>query len=86
MLLTVLMAFAGAQTAGAQDEQTLCKITFDIRGEGTVEFDEGPVTNGQIIGCTTERGYKLIITPASMPGIVCRLTKTDKALPGDERG
>jgi hypothetical protein len=42
MLLTVIMAFAGAQTAGAQKP---CVVTFDISGEGTVEFGGGSVTN-----------------------------------------
>ena len=36
------MAFAGAQTAGALKT---CFVTFDISGEGTVEFGGGSVTN-----------------------------------------
>ena len=42
MLLTVIMAFAGAQTAGAQvPEPKPCKITFDISSGGTVSIAGG---------------------------------------------
>ena len=50
MLLTVIMAFAGAQTARAQGpEPKPCNVTFDISGEGTVKFGGETVTNDETI-------------------------------------
>ena len=68
MLLTVIMAFAGAQTAGAQEEeaqeeQTLCNVRFDISGKGTVVFGGKTVTNGKTIVCSITFGHVLTITP-----------------------
>ena len=64
MLLTVIMAFAGAQTAGAQvPEPKPCKITFDISGGGTVEFRGETVTNSQTKDCTIPSDDVLTITP-----------------------
>ena len=66
MLLTVIMAFAGAQTARAQEpepEQKPCKITFDISGEGTVVFGGETVTNGQTQVCILPYGSVLTLTP-----------------------
>ena len=60
MLLTVIMAFAGAQTAWAQ---TLCNVTFDISGKGTVVFGGKTVTNGKTIVCPIPSVSALTITP-----------------------
>ena len=68
MLLTVIMAFAGAQTAGAQEEeaqeeQTLCNVRFDISGKGTVKFRGVSVTNGKTIDCLIPSTSALTLTP-----------------------
>ena len=67
MLLTVIMAFAGAQTAGAQEEQTLCNVKFDISSKGTVELHwEGEwleVTNDQTIVCRIPSSDVFTLTP-----------------------
>ena len=60
MLLTVIMAFAGAQTARAQNT---CYFTFDISSGGTVEFDGETVTNGEPIFCTLPYFGDLTLTP-----------------------
>ena len=65
-LVAIVIAFAGAQTAGAQEpepEQKPCKITFDISGEGTVEFRGETVTNGQTIDFHIPSVNALTLTP-----------------------
>ena len=66
MLLTVIMAFAGAQTAGAQEpepEQKPCNVRFDISGKGTVKFRGVSVTNGKTIVCSIPSVSALTLTP-----------------------
>ena len=63
-LVAIVIAFAGAQTAGAQ---TLCNIKFDISSGGTVKLQrEGQwleVTNGQTIPCLIPSVSALTLTP-----------------------
>ena len=91
MLLTVIMAFAGAQTAGAQEEQTLCNVTFDIRGKGTVVFGEETVTNRQtkvfripyasVLTITPETGYVVSsVTYDATEGLSFDLNQVDWSL------
>ena len=63
MLLTVIMAFAGAQTARAQEEPKPCYVRFDISGEGTVVFRGKTVTNRQPIDFLIPSSHVLTITP-----------------------
>ena len=63
-LVAIVIAFAGAQTAGAQPP---CNITFDISGEGTVKLQTGEewleVTNDQPIDWVIPSDIDLTITP-----------------------
>ena len=77
-LVAIVIAFAGAQTAGAQ---TLGNVRFDIRGEGTVKLQrEGQwleVTNKQTIPCLIPSVSALTITPETdyvVPSITCDAT------------
>ena len=77
-LVAIVIAFAGAQTAGAQ---TLCNVKFDIRGGGTVKLQrEGQwleVTNKQTIPCLIPSVSALTITPETgyvVPSITCDAT------------
>ena len=62
-LVAIFIAFAGAQTAGAQEEQTLCNVRFDISGKGTVVFRGVSVTNGKTIVCSIPSVSALTLTP-----------------------
>ena len=68
MLLTVIMAFAGAQTARAQvPEPKPCFVTFYITGSGTVVVGEETITNGQTLTAAVEiaEQFYMTLTPAS---------------------
>ena len=58
MLLTVIITFAGAQTARAGFD-----VKFNITGSGTVEVNGETVTSGQTIDCSIPSSSDLTITP-----------------------
>ena len=62
-LVAIVIAFAGAQTAGAQEEHIPCFVKFDIRGEGKVVVAGETVEDGDIIVCNIRSNIDLTITP-----------------------